>query len=156
MLPQQTELAQTKGGFFPPVPALDIHILCFLQVLSALSPALQPKPFCCAFTEFDQTPLVTHSKATPVCALCITDLVCLWLSKDHSNKTVLFCSVPISRALRSCLGRRVVVEGLRGGSVAHSNLSWNAEARDAVLGLNLWALEWTMNCVFIFCWHVVP
>lgn len=33
---------------------------------------------------------------------------------------------------------------------------WNAEAIDAMLGLNFWMPDWTINCVFIFCWHVVP
>lgn len=54
------EFVQTKGGvIFPLIPtprlSLDIHRLCFLQVLSALNPVLQPKPFLCVFTEFDQT-----------------------------------------------------------------------------------------------------
>lgn len=37
-------------------------------------------------------------------------------------------------------------------------LEWadrNAETRVAMLGLNFWMPEWTINCVFIFCWHVV-
>lgn len=60
IFPQQMEWVWTKGGFFPPIPtprlSLDIHMLYFLQLLSALNPVLQPKPFFCVFTEFDQTP----------------------------------------------------------------------------------------------------
>lgn len=54
------EFVQTKGGFFHsfqlPDLSKDIHMPYFLQMLSASNPVLQPKPFFCVFTEYDQNP----------------------------------------------------------------------------------------------------
>lgn len=66
------EFVQTKGeGFFPLIPApslsLDIHMLCFLQVLSALTQPFRPNPS----SVFSQSlikphnPLVTQKPNNP-------------------------------------------------------------------------------------------
>lgn len=137
---------------------------CIFSTAECLEPSPSTQTLLLCFHRVWSNPTVHwwhNGKAIPICDLWIGSwnflCLCLWLSKDQSNKVVMgFVLFPWTKHWKAELSEGFWFRGLREGPVAHSNLSWNAEARDAVLGLNFWMLEWTMNCVFIFCWHVVP
>lgn len=167
IFPQQMEFVQTKGGFFPSHSNSQIKSGHSHAVFSPSAECPEPSPstqtLLLCFHRVWSNPTVHwwhNGKAIPICDLWISSwnfvCLCLQLSKDQINKVVMgFVLFPWTKHSKAELSEGFWFRVLREGPVAHSNLSWNAEARDAVLGLNFWMLEWTMNCVFIFCWHVV-
>lgn len=143
-------------GIFPflliPGWNMDIPRPYFLQMLNAI---FQPKPFICVSTEHNQNP-----NPLEIQWQCNSN----WLPENQKLK---LCS-PLNLKIRNLLsetreGRNKGVWFKQGLAKRRSSCpfkleqaGWNAETTFAVLTLNFWMPEWTIKCVFIFCWHVVP